>query len=371
MRYAMIMAGGSGTRLWPMSRPGRPKQLLPLVGGRTLLDVASDRLEGLVPPERRYLCTAESLRSTIRREYPQFGERQILGEPVGRDTANAVGFTAAVLERRDPEAIFAVLTSDHVIEPEDRFRAALDTGFGLVEADPSRFVTFAITPTEPATGYGYVERGEAIEGFPGATVVRRFVEKPDRATAESFLAAGTFGWNSGMFVFGAAAFMAAMERHLPASHAAMRRIAAAWDGPDEATVLDREYPELPKVSVDYGIMEPAAADPAITICAVAMDVRWADLGSWTSVAETLPADEDGNRANVRTQHLGARNVTVIGEHPEELVSVVGRSDLVVVRSGRRTLVCASEDVQRVREVAEATDFAPPPADSAGGGDGAP
>jgi mannose-1-phosphate guanylyltransferase len=361
------MAGGSGTRLWPMSQPGRPKQLLPLVGGRTLLDVASDRLEGLVPPERRYLCTAEALRSTIRREYPQFGERQILGEPEGRDTVNAVAFTAAVLERRDPEAVFAVLTSDHVIEPEDRFRAALETGYALVEDDPGRFVTFAITPTEAATGYGYVERGDAIAGFDGATVVERFVEKPDRATAEAFLAAGTFGWNSGMFVFHAGAFMAAMERHLPESHAAMRRIAAAWDGPEQQAVLDREYPELRKLSVDYGIMEPAAADPAITICAVAMDVRWADLGSWTSVAETLPADAGGNRANVRTHHLDARNVTVVGERPEELVSVIGRSDLVVVRSGRRTLICAPEDVQRVREVAEATDFARPPAGTEGSG----
>jgi mannose-1-phosphate guanylyltransferase len=371
MRYAMIMAGGSGTRLWPMSRPGRPKQLLPLVGHRTLLEVASDRLEGVVPPDRRLICTAESLRETITREYPQFGGQfggqsggqsggQILGEPAARDTANAVGFTAAVLHRRDPDAIFAVLTSDHVIEPEDRFRAALDTGFALVEDDPSRFVTFAVTATEPATGYGYVERGAPVPGFADATTVQRFVEKPDRATAESFLAAGTFGWNSGMFVFHAGTFMDVMARHLPENHAGMTRIAAAWDGPDQAAVLNAVYPELPKISVDYGIMEPAAADPAITIAAVSMDVRWADLGSWTSVAETLPPDAAGNRTNVRTHHLDARDITVIGEDADELVSVIGCSNLIVVRAGTRTLVCAPEHVQRVREVAEAVDYGKPP-----------
>lgn len=361
MRYAMIMAGGSGTRLWPMSRPGRPKQLLPLVGHRTLLEVASDRLEEVVPPDRRFICTAEGLRSTISREYPQFGAAQILGEPAARDTANAVGFTAAVLHRRDPDAIFAVLTSDHVIEPEDRFRSALDTGFALVEDDPSRFVTFAVTATEPATGYGYVERGAAVPGFDNATTVQRFVEKPDRATAESFLAAGTFGWNSGMFVFHAGTFLDVMARHLPENHAGMTRIAAAWNGPDQAAVLNAVYPELPKISVDYGIMEPAAADPAITIAAVSMDVRWADLGSWTSVAETLPADAAGCRTNVQTHHVDSRDITVIGEDPDELVSVIGCSDLIVVRAGTRTLVCSPKHVQRVREVAEAIDYGKPPA----------
>jgi mannose-1-phosphate guanylyltransferase len=356
MRHAMIMAGGSGTRLWPMSRPGRPKQLLPLLGDRTLLEVAADRLEGVVPADRRWLCTGESLREAVLRSCPAFTDERILGEPVGRDTANAVGFAAAVLQRRDPEAVFAVLTSDHAIEPVERFRAALETGYALVEDDPARFVSFAVTATEPATGYGYVERGESIAGFAGASSVRRFVEKPDRATAEAFLAAGTFGWNSGMFVFHAGTFLEAMGRHMPENLPGLRRIAEAWDGPDRDAVLREVYPALPRRSVDYGIMEPAASDPAVRLVAVDMDVRWADLGSWTSVAATMTPDASGNRATGPTHHLDASGVTVITEDPAELVSVIGCSNLIVVRSGDRTLVCSPEAVQRVREVAEATDF---------------
>ena len=356
MRYAMIMAGGSGTRLWPMSRPGRPKQLLPLLGDRTLMELAAARLEGVVPADRRYLCTGESLRAAVLRSCPAFTDERILGEPVGRDTANAVGFAAAVLHQRDPEAVFAVLTSDHAIEPADRFRAALETGYALVEGDPARFVSFAVTATEPATGYGYVERGEAIDGFTGAARVRRFVEKPDRATAEAFLAAGTFGWNSGMFVFHAGAFLEAMGRHMPENRDGMRRIAAAFDGPDRDAVLQAVYPTLPRRSVDYGIMEPASTDPAVQLVAVDMDVRWADLGSWTSVAALMEPDAMGNRASGRTHHLDASGVTVITEDADELVSVIGCSNLIIVRSGDRTLVCSPEAVQRVREVAEATDF---------------
>src|SRR6267142_3885066 len=160
MRHAMIMAGGSGTRLWPMSRKSRPKQLLPFIGGRSLLEIAASRLEGLVPPQRRLICTNEAFRAAILQALPQFSDEQILGEPVGRDTVNAVGLTAAVLLKADPHAIFAVLTADHLIEPQEEFARKFDLGFRLIEDDPARFVTFSIKPTFPATGYGYVERGE-------------------------------------------------------------------------------------------------------------------------------------------------------------------------------------------------------------------
>lgn len=362
MRYGMIMAGGSGTRLWPMSRPDRPKQFLPLVGGRTLLDVAADRLDGVVPADRRYLCIAEALRPLVHREYPAFDVDHVLGEPAARNTVNAVGFTAAVLHRTDPDAVFAVLTSDHVIEPEDRFRAALETGFALVEEDPSRFVTFAITATEPATGYGWVERGDALPAPPAgggapAFTVKQFVEKPPLEQAQAYLDAGTWGWNSGMFIFHAGQVLDAIGRYLPETRAGLDRIAGAWDGPDRQAVLDEVYPTLHKTSVDYGVMEPAATDPAVTICAVEMDVAWADLGSWPSYAETLEPDADGHRTNARAMHIDSSNVTVVAEDPDEFVATIGCRDLVIVRSGNRTLVCPPELAQQVREIAESTDLA--------------
>ncbi len=156
------MAGGAGTRLWPMSRRSRPKQLLPLIDGSSLLKLAGERLEGVVPPDRRLICTSETHRQLIRETLPEFADGQILGEPVGRDTVNAVAFTAAVLAKQDPEAIFAVLTADHIIEPQDEFRRKVDLGFQLVEDNPRRFATFSVMPTYPATAYGYVERGDPV-----------------------------------------------------------------------------------------------------------------------------------------------------------------------------------------------------------------
>ena len=246
----MIMAGGSGTRLWPMSRLDRPKQLVPLVSGRSLLGISSDRLENVVDLDRRWICTGERFRDQVRDAVPGISDDRILGEPCGRDTLNAVGLTAAVLAAHDPEAIFAVLTADHLIEPQDVFADRLDRGFRLVEDDPTRFVTFSITPTHPATGFGYVEQGEPIEGHPECYLASRFVEKPDRETAETYLARGTFGWNSGMFIFHAATVLETIGRYEPATKEGLDRIAAAWNTPERRTVLEAVYPELKKITTE-------------------------------------------------------------------------------------------------------------------------
>ena len=242
MRYAMIMAGGRGTRLWPMSRKQRPKQMLPLVDGRSLLELAGRRLEGVVPAEQRLICTSEAHRHPLRESLPQFSDEQILGEPVGRDTVNAIGFTAAVLAKRDPEAVFAVLTADHIIEPQDEFRRKVNLGFQIVEEDRTRFATFSIMPTYAATAYGYVERSDPVAGFQSAYIARRFVEKPDAKTAQSYIDAGTFGWNSGMFVFSAREFLAALRKFKPRSYEGIARIGEAWDTlrPEQA-VLNEVY----------------------------------------------------------------------------------------------------------------------------------
>lgn len=352
MRYAMIMAGGAGTRLWPMSRKDRPKQLLPLIGGRSLLEIAASRLEGLVPSDRRLICTGEPFRGVIRASMPEFGDQQILGEPVGRDTVNAVGFTAAVLAKRDPDAVFAVLTADHLIEPADEFQRKLDEGYKLVEENPNRFVTFGITPTRPDTGYGYVERGAAIQGYDDAFEVKRFVEKPDEKTARSFLEAGTFAWNSGMFVFHAQTVVDALAQLLPESHAGLLRIQAAWGTADQQRVLNDVYPHLPKISIDYALMEPASHSGSNQkVCMVSMNVQWTDVGSWTSYGETLPRDDHGNRATGQAVHLDSREVLVVTDDPEHTIATIGCEGLIVVHTQGATLVCRADQAQHVKEIA--------------------
>jgi mannose-1-phosphate guanylyltransferase len=347
----MIMAGGKGTRLWPMSREDRPKQLLPFINGRSLLEIAADRLEGTVPADRRLICTGESYRSMIRASLPQFADDRILGEPVGRDTVNAVGFTAAVLAKRDPDAVFAVLTADHIITPQDEFAKRLDLGYRLVEDDPSRFVTFAIQPTFPATGYGYVEEGEAIDGFEGACVAKQFVEKPDEETARRYLDAGNFGWNSGMFIFHAATVMQALSWFKRESYEGLAKIQKAWDTDDAHVVLEAVYPELPKISVDYALMEPASKDDRVSVCCVPMHVQWTDVGSWPTYGETLDADDRGNRTNTKTLHLDSSNVLAVSDDPNHTITTIGCEDLIIVHTSDATLVCPRSAAQRVKEMA--------------------
>ncbi len=374
MRYAMIMAGGAGTRLWPMSRLDRPKQLLKFIekpggGGwaRSLLELAAQRLEGMIPPERRYICTAESYRGAIRAALPEFADDHILGEPVGRDTVNAVGFAAAVFQKLDPDAAFCVLTADHIIEPMDKFQELMDLGFRLVEADPSRLVTFSIKPTYPSTMFGYIERGTPIveaQGGGGASGlafrVARFVEKPDLPRAQAYVQSGVFGWNSGMFVWKAATVMECLKQFKPESYDGLLKIQEAWGTDRQQSVLAEVYPTLPRISVDYAIMEPAtkAKGPAggnerrFTVCTVMMDLKWLDVGSWPSYGETLAPDAARNRkAGVGPSVVvnGGSNLVVNGV-PGHTLALLGCQDLIVVHTEDATLIMPREKAEGLKEL---------------------
>ncbi len=389
MRYAVIMAGGAGTRLWPMSRKDRPKQLIRFIersaDGKTrgtsqeptsLLAVAGRRLEGLIALENRYICTAEAYRDLIHEELPGFKDSQILGEPCARDTVNAIGLAAAVLEKADPEAIFAVLTADHIIEPDETFRERMDAGFRLVEDDPRRLVTFSIAPTYPATGFGYIERGTPIRGVTGVAAsekiayhVVKFIEKPDLPRAEAYVRSGEFAWNSGMFVWRASTFMEALKKYKPESHDGLREIQAAWGKKGAKGVLERVYPTLPKISVDYAIMEPAAKDalkasakdPArdakpkagatrFSMCAVHMDVKWLDVGSWPSYALTLTPDKHANRAAGQgaSVQLETKGVTAVNAEKGHTLALLGLHDVIVVHTKDATLVMARSHAEKLK-----------------------
>lgn len=358
-RYAMIMAGGSGTRLWPMSRTSRPKQLIPFIESvnkrKSLLQISGERLEGLVAKDHRLVCASRSYAKDVIAAIDGLTQNNFLGEPIGRDTLNAVGFAAAVLAARDPDAIFAVLTSDHIIEPQSVFAQKVDLGFRLVEADPSRIVTFSITPTFPATAYGYVEQGDPITDptgkFDGAFRAKRFVEKPNLARATEYFKSGSFGWNSGMFIFHARTVLDAIGWFQPASAVGLAKIGAAWGKPDAEKVVEDVYPLLTKISVDYGLMEPAARDERIKICAVPMPVSWRDVGSWPSYGEVLTADADGNRASARAMHIDSKKMIVVSDDPAHLIATIGVEGLVVVHTKDATLICRADMAEQVKDLA--------------------
>lgn len=361
MRYAMIMAGGSGTRLWPMSRDGQPKQLIKFIttdDGRTvsLLQLAAERAANLTQGNSVYICTGERYRGQIKDAMPSFDDEHILGEPMPRDTVNAVAFAAAVFAKDDPDAVFSVLTADQLIEPADVFASAVELGYQLVEKDPKRLVTFGITPDHPATGYGYIERGEKIKDTDDqAFNVARFIEKPPLEKAEAYFQSGRFDWNAGMFVFHARTLLDLYQRFMPENAKLINQLQTAWGTSDQQAVLDEIYPKLEKTSVDYGIMEPAAGEHDVAIVGVKMGIKWLDVGSWPAYAETLDPDDNANRSNgIPLATFDASNNIVIAEDPNEehTIALIGCDDLIVVRTERATLVVPKDRAQDIKKLHE-------------------
>ena len=289
MRYVLIMAGGSGKRLWPLSRQGMPKQLLKVVGGKSLLRIAYERLDNVVPPEQVLICTGADYADLVATELPEVDPANILGEPEGRDSLNAVAWPAAVLAARDADAVIAVVTADQIMHPVDSFRSALVEGFEVVETHEDVLVTFGVVPTSPHTGYGYLRRGQSIAGHPDVCAVEEFKEKPDRATAEAYLASGDYWWNSGMFVWRAQTLLAQLEQLQPQTYAAMTKLAAA---PDQLAEI---YPRLDKISVDYAVMEPVSQGKASArVVAVRLPITWHDVGGFTYVRSFEMVTHDGH-----------------------------------------------------------------------------
>ena len=349
MRYALIIAGGSGTRLWPMSRASLPKQLIPFINGKSLLQLAFDRLEGLVPAANRYICASQGHADLICSAL-SLPREQFLGEPTGRDTLNAVGYSAAVIAKRDPEAVIAVFTADHIIEPIEQFLKIVDHGFRIAEEQANTLVTFGITPTQAATSYGYLQLGAAIDD--SARIVEQFKEKPDLAFAQQYFAAGgeRYLWNSGMFVWRAATLMDCIRRYEPGNFEGLSRIADAWQTPERDLVLNETFPALKKISVDFAVMEPASRDAQVRVAAVPMPLSWLDVGSWPMFAETCAADEQGNASAGQTLLLDTRGTLAASSDPAHLITTIGCDDLIIIHTPDATLVCHKDHAENIKEL---------------------
>jgi mannose-1-phosphate guanylyltransferase len=352
MRYALIIAGGSGTRLWPMSTRGLPKQLIPFIDGKSLLQIAMERLRGLVPEEQVYICAGESQKQAMLDRLPGLSPDRFIGEPCGRDTLNAVGLGSAVLGRNDENAIVAVFTADHLITPADEFRKIVEKGYVLAEEQPNTLVTFGITPTHPATGYGYLQLGEPT-ACGNALVVSEYKEKPDLETATRYHQAGPekYLWNSGMFVWRSSALMDCIRRFVPDNYPGISEVVDAWDSAARDEVLSRTYPTLPKISVDYAVMEPASRDHRARVVAVPMPLSWLDVGSWPTFATAMPNDEAGNTAcGCKSLLLDSRNTLVASSDPNHLITTIGCEDLVVIHTPNATLVCRADQAEKIKEL---------------------
>lgn len=344
------MAGGAGTRFWPASRRDVPKQLLPLAGERTMIQATVDRLEGLVQPEHILVVTNERLVDAIRKQLPELPPESIVGEPCKRDTAPCVGFAAEWVAQQDPAAVMAVMPADHTISSAAAFRDALQRAHQVVEAASERFVTFGIPPTYPASTYGYIERGAPLEvvgeNEPAVSLfdVKCFREKPDTATAESFLSQGGFYWNSGIFVWNARTVLQALHDYEPAMREQLAAIAEAIGTPDFSTVFRKCFEAIQGKSIDFAVMERYPH-----VCVMEAPFDWDDVGNWRSLTRLHPSDEHGN--TVIGRHLGLDTEgSIIRTSDEHLVVTLGVKNCIVVHTEDATFVADKNDEEAVRQI---------------------
>lgn len=348
MRYVVIMAGGSGTRLWPLSRKGRPKQLLEIFSGKSLLRLAYERLEGLVDPERILVCTGRAYAADVALQLPELAEGNILGEPEGRDSLGAVAWSAAEVARRDPDGVVAMVTADQIIEPLEEYQESLTTAFEVAEARSGALVTLGVVPTSPHTGYGYLHRAEQLAGFTNAYSVAEFREKPDATTAEQYLASGAYWWNAGMFVWRASTLLAQLDILEPEVSATVRAIAA------EPERLDELFPTLKKISVDYALMEPVSKGATdAEVVSVGLHISWRDVGGYLSLAETLGHDALGNAVEGRVVTLDSQGCVLVNTVGQgHVIAALGLTECLVVATPTATLAARLGDSERVKQLVE-------------------
>lgn len=342
--YAVILAGGRGERFWPLSTAKNPKQLLSLVGEKTMVAESVERLDPLIPKDHIFILTNRDLVEATQKAIPSFPEENIIGEPVRRDTAAAVTLGCALVKNKNPNAVFCVMTADHVIGREDIFRKNIEDAVNTAAADDV-LITLGIQPLFPSTGFGYIEAGEQLASDKNTKFykAKRFVEKPDRPTAENYMKAGSFYWNSGMFVWSVKTFESAMSRHMPHLVEMMNNVMTAVGSDNFIETLKKEFDKIEKISIDYALMEKAD-----NIVMAVGEFEWDDVGSWVALENHFASDEEGNIKIGNCESIDSRGNIVMSDG--DLVAMIGVDNLVVVKAHNALLICPKGRAQDVKKM---------------------
>jgi mannose-1-phosphate guanylyltransferase len=351
MNYAVIMAGGTGKRLWPLSRKSRPKQVLKLLDGQTLLRKCFERLENIFDLRNILVLTNADYVDLVHENLRELPEENVIAEPAVRDTAGAIGLAAAVLHKYDTNANMAVVTADQVLEPVNIFQESMRTALSFVDENPQALVTFGIQPTFPSTQLGYLQFGKAVSCMSSQNSVHlidAFREKPDHETAQRYFDQGNFCWNSGMFVWRCQTILKHLENYLPDAIEPLQNIQTDWGTTNQQQTLQEWFPKLPKISIDYAVMEKADH-----VYGISLDCSWLDMGSFAALVDIIESDENNNI--VIAEHnelLNSSNNIVVTEEGEHMVALLGVNNMIVAHSKDATLVCPIDQADRLKELLE-------------------
>ena len=344
MLHAVIMAGGAGTRFWPLSRIALPKQLLNFGRSNTLLQEAIDRLVPAVVTENITVITNQQLVDSVRQQLPQLSMEAVIGEPTKRDTAPCIALASALIAKQDPDATIIVMPSDHIITPVDEFQKALLDAQHLVDQNPSSLITFGITPTRPAETYGYIQAGNPFSST--SFDVQGFTEKPDAQTANQYLQQGGYYWNSGIFVWKAQTILNALKATRPDIIEHIDTIVGKHGQPDFDEVFEREFVAIKGTSIDYAVMENYKP-----ILMIEAPFQWDDIGSWQALSRLFPTDENNN--TILSEHIGVETTgSIIHSSSNHLIATVGVNDLIIVHTSDATLVANKHDEESVRKLTD-------------------
>ena len=349
MNYAVIMAGGSGKRLWPLSRKDHPKQVLKLFQGQTLLRLCFERLSPIFDARNIIVLTNQGYSDIVRESVTGLPYNNVISEPVVRDTAGAVGLAAAVLSKIDPDATIAVVTTDQMIDPPETFRQAIKDALNFVNANPDCMITFGIKPTFPSTQLGYIkcsERKKCPKCKNEIFKVEHFREKPDEKTARRYVDSGNHFWNSGMFVWKAKTILSHLNAFIPDTVEPLKKIQHDWDSPHQQNTLNEWFPKLPKISIDFAVMEKAPC-----VHAIMLDCRWLDLGSFAALADIIKSDKDNNIVVAgQTQMLDCKSSILVTEDKEHLIAAIGLDNMIIAHSPDATFVCPVSQAHRLKDL---------------------